>query len=607
MSVLTDEADAPTAAESVQSPAESSRIRKRRITLEVFAITLLLVAAGVALAHSWNRWMDPIIDVGRDLYVPTRLVAGDKLYRDIRYEFPPLAPYLLSIPVRLSDRLPMFIGIGIAVAAAAAITLYRLSLRQAGRSGAWAVTLLFICWNITSAGALNSTWILPYAFAATIGALFTLLYLSYLAKYLFRGRSDLHFAMAAGFGLLAAWTKLEFAVLVLVSAAVMALVHRIDLRRLAFAAAVAVASLTAVSLYFSDSKPGHSWLWDNVLDDALLISTPSRIFYQRVSGMSEWRPLLEQALVGAALFALMAGSLWLVDRIRSGQRRWVRFGGFVAGVAGVATASWFLANYRFFRAWTVLLPILLLYLAIRERRSPLFLLVLIAVLGNLRVFVNLMPFWYGAFYTVLLYPAIAVALFRWLPEKRLYRASTALLWLPLIAALSVQSILHQRDEFSRWRYPIETPKGMLYDLNPDRAAILGNFIRQPFVAPGEKMVLVPEGLALNYFMSRTTSISWFAFIPLENTSSVEMRIMEEFIATRPEWVIVVGRSFREFGSKGFGVDYDQSLWRYLQLDYAPYRWWQKPRFSLVVMKRRERPMPIENLLALGPRPVPAGD
>src|SRR5204862_1453481 len=32
-------------------------------------IALLVVVAVVALAQSWNRWLDPIIDTGRDLYI----------------------------------------------------------------------------------------------------------------------------------------------------------------------------------------------------------------------------------------------------------------------------------------------------------------------------------------------------------------------------------------------------------------------------------------------------------------------------------------------------------------------------------------------------------
>ena len=37
------------------------------------AAGIVLLVAIVALAQSWQRWLDPIIDTGRDLYIPEQL------------------------------------------------------------------------------------------------------------------------------------------------------------------------------------------------------------------------------------------------------------------------------------------------------------------------------------------------------------------------------------------------------------------------------------------------------------------------------------------------------------------------------------------------------
>jgi len=68
----------------------------RRGPREGLLVVVLAVVAVVALAQSWNGWLDPIIDTGRDLYVSEQLAHGAKLYRDLRYQYPPLAPYLLA-------------------------------------------------------------------------------------------------------------------------------------------------------------------------------------------------------------------------------------------------------------------------------------------------------------------------------------------------------------------------------------------------------------------------------------------------------------------------------------------------------------------------------
>ena len=41
---------------------------------------------------SWRRWPDPLVDFGRELYVPWRINAGQVLYRDLASLFGPLSP-----------------------------------------------------------------------------------------------------------------------------------------------------------------------------------------------------------------------------------------------------------------------------------------------------------------------------------------------------------------------------------------------------------------------------------------------------------------------------------------------------------------------------------
>src|SRR3954467_8795783 len=62
---------------------------------------LLIVIVGPAVvAWGWDRGPDPVIDFGREAYVPWRLAYSadtgprELLYRDIRYLNGPLSPYV---------------------------------------------------------------------------------------------------------------------------------------------------------------------------------------------------------------------------------------------------------------------------------------------------------------------------------------------------------------------------------------------------------------------------------------------------------------------------------------------------------------------------------
>ncbi len=60
------------------------------ISLLPYAVFLLLAAV------SWNRWIEPFVDTGRELMVPARVAQGERLYRDVRFYYGPLAPYLAA-------------------------------------------------------------------------------------------------------------------------------------------------------------------------------------------------------------------------------------------------------------------------------------------------------------------------------------------------------------------------------------------------------------------------------------------------------------------------------------------------------------------------------
>lgn len=53
-------------------------------TLPKHAVFLLSLTA-ILLFFSWRKWPDPLIDFGRELYVPWQLSLGKTLYLDISY------------------------------------------------------------------------------------------------------------------------------------------------------------------------------------------------------------------------------------------------------------------------------------------------------------------------------------------------------------------------------------------------------------------------------------------------------------------------------------------------------------------------------------------
>ncbi len=106
------------------------------------------VFAVLAVA-SWNRWIEPYVDSGRELMVPWRVSRGEALYRDVRFYYGPLAPLLAAGADSLAGRsLPARIVLAGAIALAHIEALRRLAARflsavRASLATALAVALFF--------------------------------------------------------------------------------------------------------------------------------------------------------------------------------------------------------------------------------------------------------------------------------------------------------------------------------------------------------------------------------------------------------------------------------------------------------------------------------
>jgi hypothetical protein len=163
----------------------------------------ILAAFAFYLGHaSWMRSPDPLIDFGRELYLPWRLAQGAVLYQDALHLYGPFSPYLNSVIFRLAGA-----GLSTLVTANAVIysvilgLLYFLVRAGWGRWAALTSSAFFV--GVFSFAHLvriaNYNFLTPYSHELTHGILL-LLGLAYL---LWKTVCTLDARWAAGAGLLA--------------------------------------------------------------------------------------------------------------------------------------------------------------------------------------------------------------------------------------------------------------------------------------------------------------------------------------------------------------------------------------------------------------------
>ncbi|MGH9317601.1 MAG: hypothetical protein ACRD1P_10895 [Thermoanaerobaculia bacterium] len=115
--------------------------RLKRLSATVFPFAVFALLALI----SWNRWIEPYVDSGRELIVPSRIAHGEALYRDVRYYYGPLAPYLAAAVETAAGRsFPARILLAAAIALAHLEGLRRLALRLLSPARASLATALAV-------------------------------------------------------------------------------------------------------------------------------------------------------------------------------------------------------------------------------------------------------------------------------------------------------------------------------------------------------------------------------------------------------------------------------------------------------------------------------
>jgi hypothetical protein len=119
-------------------------------------------AAGAALAllfaclllASWQRWTQPLLDHGREMHLPARILAGEQLYTDVQFLYGPFAPSFNALLYGLFGVQP------------GRFARERGGLRGAG-AGAWFTGWRGRCWTAGPAAATTGLVLVVCALKST--------------------------------------------------------------------------------------------------------------------------------------------------------------------------------------------------------------------------------------------------------------------------------------------------------------------------------------------------------------------------------------------------------------------------------------------------------
>lgn len=570
---------------------------------DVFALACVFVAGAACCWWAWGRLGDPINDYGRDAYTAWQMLQGRRLYRDLAYQYAPLAPVLTMLWFKLlSVSLRTLIICNLVVLAGIVVCQYWMLRRTWGAFAAGCASVVFVVLfgfgNFT--GISNYNFLTPYANAAVYGYATSLATAAFVCRS-FEDRARLWLALAGVAAGLSALVKLEFLVAAWVTLAtglvIMMRVPPAPLRRRignlvvcagAFAGAIVV-SLCLMSLHvpMGDLLGG--------LRRGYQLGSDARIwqmqFFRSAIGIDfAGRSVIKlvvyfciymQALLPAALVGLLMG--------KGGRYRAVAAIGLMLG------GFWLVSRYDFTAAspkfWLDFwrgVPVLLM----------------IWLVGSVLVFLRARPDSAGAraaAVNIVLIVFAMVMLLRMILNVRAYQfgfvqAAPAVILICAILTGPVPAMIDRAGgcgAILRWtaigliggiavvhlRFEARVLGTRTVALGSGADAMLasgdvGPVVREALAeveeggGPADTMAVLPEGPLLNFLSRRRNPTPYELVNPVGLIlSGGEESVLRSLEAHPPDWVLIVRQDTTAFGASPFGMEYGRSIWDWVKSHY----------------------------------------
>ncbi len=523
---------------------------------------------------SWNRWLEPYVDSGRELMVPWRVAQGERLYAQIEFHHGPLAPWLgAAVDRAFGASLPARTAFAAAIALAHLAALTRLARRLLPP---WRAALAASAAVAAAVFLRPGAWLFPFSFdaALAVAAITWALELS-----LRRTRTADALVGACLAVALLARLEMGLAAAVLVALDARGTPGRLA-RLLAWPLGAAAAGYAAASAGIPVATlESEGWL--------RLLDPPEayRNVYRAYAGLdrlglrsAEW---LLSAVVLLLMAALLAAASLLASRLRSAAARFAVGAGAVAALAIAAALSLrppadLVETAALFPPLVRVVPLALAVAALvrlaerlagRAPRGPLAE-VPDAVLGVAALFgARLLlaagyvgP--YNAFFLPLPIVVAAAGIFA-LADRGAARLGPALPKLAA-AALSVFVLARVADTADRNRRPgwtrVDTPAGAVVLPEPvaetTRLALSDLAGR---LAPGATVAGFPETGFFNYVLGRRNPFAREQYFPGHLDAPAEARFAAEFVARPPDVLLYANVLAVGEGARSLGHDYLQTL------------------------------------------------
>lgn len=465
---------------------------------------ILWIVCIVALATSLGHYSGILIDFGREVYYPERILQGDVLYKDLFNIYGPLAYQINAVLYKIfGAKLSTLYGAGAVCSILTVSGIYLLASRYLSKFLSFSLGLFTIAVGVTTTSIFNFHF--PYSWAVLYGLIAFIYSLYFIKDKLWLS------ALLAGVCITCKYDFLLYGFVIL-----FLIFRQKDRKALLCFVSVPISSF---GILFAQGLQISDLVNSLVIVKNMAKSKTLTYFYQN-SGIY-FHP--KALLMDLVLFLKFA----------------VPFGGILLGTwknKKIITIISFILAVIFFDAKVMFgfLPILL-FIAIWFKNWNF--LTVSVLLVSVKVFWVLIMGSYGTYYVSLL----LIALLSLLPRR-------------FDKVVGIYFILLSILNFANIGSYVKTPDKIV------------NYVKEN-TKPTDKVVVFPEGMIINFLSKRQSDGFYNSMLPLYVETFGEDKIVEHFSQYKPKMIILNNLNMKDYYFEYICKDYALGFCRFVQENY----------------------------------------
>lgn len=531
----------------------------KRFLKENYFLIILWVLCITALYIYQGHYTDIMLDFGREVFYPQRILEGKVLYKDLFAIYGPFA-YLLNA------LLYKFFGTNLSTLYAAGILssllfvsgIYLIAEKFMSKFLSFSIGIFTIAAGVSTGILFNFSF--PYSWAMLYGIIAFVYSILFLIKYKTDNKNLFLYISSLLCGVCIA-CKYEFAVFGILLFAYLIYIGIKDFKT----------GIKAVCAFFAAPLISFGTLFIQGLSLNDLITSLNNVkemtqtetlkhFYQSVGVYfhPQVLPLLFFTFIktSVSLGSLIAGVALFNKN---------KFASVFVTFIGLLLSLWFLTDTKILTF--IFLPILLFVTGIicykkLKNNIPLLIIVISGLAISLKSIWGMLILSYASYYISFVLIAFFALLFNCINKK--YQTITAVYM--LLLAFFIWFI--NNAEFYNIKNLISTSKGEIctYSQLAKSTNELISFITKN-TNQNDRVVIFPEGLMINFLTDRKSDDYYNSMLPLYTESFGEEKIVEHFENNKPEYFILTNENMKDYGFNNICNDYAFELCTFINTNY----------------------------------------